>query len=355
MTKGPGYLNSGAASPGEQQVLASAGDIPIDYPLDPTGPVPPDLRWVVLTNASPYTLLIKQGAVLGWLAAFTDDSFFLPMSNTQVPLTYSAIVPSGNVQPGFNSQLFSVWYEGDPGGVYPANVGAGEVALAANATLIDTFLNNAAIPFQQTVDVRSFLGLALYVNDLSVTFTNFIHVEILWQTALGVFVGGEDFVLGPGGFLTVRRPVGGESAVISVDGGTTGPIVWQVTVTGLVHATPGWGGALGGTVGEGVFLDGTVNVGAGANTVLATSDWCYGGPTTLNLSTGLATFLWTVSAMDSAGAFHTIDNWNNVDFLGATRAVFQIIVPASFIRVQGQNNTGAAGNMRATMVADVYR
>ena len=358
MTRGPGYLNPGTGFPGEQIVFPGEVDTPVVYPVDPSGPVPPDLRWVVLTNATPFTLLIKQGAVLGWLAAFTSDVFYAPASNGQLPLTYSSISPTSDPQPGFNHQLFSVWYESDPGGIYPANVGAGEVKLAANTTLLTqtTIANPGGFPFIQAFLVDQFGGVTINVDVGAVNIT-VIVVSIVWEASDLSIVSQEAFYLLVGNLLSVRIPVWAQRMVVEVDGIFTGAASVDLTVNGLIAvSTHSFAGPLAGPHGIGVMLDNTINVAPGATVVLDQCEWIFGGPVWFNFATALATFVFFVETIDAAGTFNTRYSFQQGDFgAGVQRPAIPLVIPAATLRVRATNSTGVAANMRVTAIADIYR
>lgn len=359
MTRGPGYLNPGTGFPGEQIVQPGEVDTPVVYPFDPAGPVPPDLRWVVLTNASPFTLLIKQGAVLGWLAAFTSDVFYAPASNGQLPLTYTSIQATSDPQPGFNHQLFSVWYETDPGGIYPANVGAGEVKLAANTTLLTqtTIANPGGFPYANTFLVDQFGGVVVNVDTGGVNIT-VIVVSIVWEASDLSIVSQEAFYMRAGNLLQVRIPVWAQRMFIEVDGIFTGNASVDLTVNAITAvATHSFAGPGGGLHSIGVMLDNTaIAVGAGATVVVDECEWIYGGPVCFNFATSLTAFIWSVECIDAAGTFNVRYSFRAGDFgAGVQRTGITLLIPAATLRVRATNSTGAPGDMRVTAIADIYR
>ena len=169
MTAGPGY-------PSTPVVVFSGALTTINPPSITTtagGAVPADLRWVVITNSSPYTLLLSHGSVLSELAAFTADKFVVDQGLDAVPITLLPQPPqtSGGVGAAIlalqDQHAYAVWYEDDPGGIYPAAIGAGDINFIPNSQLF----NNPTVGNGNTsvgpLDVSGFTSITLAFLDQS--------------------------------------------------------------------------------------------------------------------------------------------------------------------------------------------
>lgn len=130
MTRTPAHVGIAAAPilgilPG---VLVS-----IPPPRTPSGPTPIPYSFLVIVNSSPYALLVSQGGVLTQIAAFTQDLVQVPNSDQAV--TILPQVGSETLAPGVDASIYGTWYPNDPGGEYPAAIGAGDIPIGTNATL----------------------------------------------------------------------------------------------------------------------------------------------------------------------------------------------------------------------------
>lgn len=108
----------------------------IPYPTNlPTGPVPTALPFMVIVNSSPYALLVSQGQVLTQIAAYTQDIVQLPQVNGRAGVTVLPLAGVANIAPGADATIYATWYPADPGGQYPAAIGAGAIPIGTSTNL----------------------------------------------------------------------------------------------------------------------------------------------------------------------------------------------------------------------------
>lgn len=361
MTSGPGYGPSSTVL--VANVLATIPDPSSQTPTG--GAMPPSLRYVVLTNSSPFTLLVAHGGVLGELAAFTQDVFDLGpytpwRTGDAVPITVLPQVPSGTVGVA-DSHVYAVWYEEDPGGTYPAALGAGEITIVANTTLaaqvaipnaVGTYILPGGGQFYPVAP--SFAGV---VVDIPANGGNVLGVTFNWADENGNGVGQEVFLIGPFGRATAMRPALGAQLSVTVQVIVAGLLPASFTLHGMASPWNSWM-----LNDEGALLDSGVQpVANGVTASVGFSTLTFAGPVT-HLLTGSPPFTWRFDVMDNTGTFINKFNLQATDLAsapgtagGPSRFALPMMLPAAPFQWRVTNSSGAAANFTAYTVADYIR
>jgi hypothetical protein len=384
MTAGPGYVS-------DPQLVFPATPTQIPYPTgtqavgflpglpaNQAGPVPPALSWAVVENSSPYTLLVSYGAILGWLDAYTSDKFFLPTPNPGVPLTVIANTPnpqSAGTLVINDATVYATWYEQDPGGQYPAAIGAGAITIAPNELLVESipttgsslFGPNNVAPFAAIMVAMSDLGGGAPVYfQVETRFWDPNHVNIITEEVTTILAGGTAVRIIPAYTNLVDFEV-------TVDGvGASMSFYAQ----GLLAAGNGWGSFLGrfGLGYGGVLFNAQgVAIGAGATATLGQTAGAnggvttpaYGGPAVLYLTMSGLPWLLRMDLYDVSGPGYLTTQWSldSNDFptpaaggtTGPQRVAIPLILPWCPVQFRLTNNAAAGGTASAVLVADRSR
>lgn len=369
MTSGPGYestpifLFAGSVftipDPSSQQSVQGTGPMP----------TPPSLRYVVLTNSSPFTLLVSHGYILGELAAFTSDVFDLwqggyPTAGDSTPLTVLARSPniSGGAGAAILGQqdttLYAVWYENDPGDIYPAALGAGEIV---TLPLADIF-NDLTVPpggFSiGPLDMSGWNAISLTFIDQSGLAITSWTIDLQWvdqQNAIGPI---EHFALARSNSLMTIRPCYTQRVIINING--TGPNPGTQTGHLVVTGLRNYGGKSFALPNGPVLLDNaTANIAAGITAPVGVTLNIFGGPADLLVRTGAQPWSVEVDELnETTGLFSRIlHNVRSQDLPssglanGPVRATLPIILGHKPVQVQFTNSSGGAANFTASIIA----
>jgi LysM repeat protein len=139
----------------------------IPYPPVPTsGSVPQPYPYVVIVNSSPFSLAVAQGGTLTQIAAYTQDVVKIPNPDPLAPVTILPTPGAANIAPGVDHTVYATWYPSDPGGQYPAAIGAGTIPIGTSSILatvdfagaIGGAITPVVLPWVQAIAIRGNSG-----------------------------------------------------------------------------------------------------------------------------------------------------------------------------------------------------
>jgi hypothetical protein len=363
MTAGPGY---GAS---QTFVFANApSTIPDPLATVSTGGArPPILPWVTLTNSSPFNVLVSRGTVLGWLAAFTADTFFMDQTfNTSVPLTLLPFQSPNTIEPGFDHTVYAVWYENDPGGIYPAAIGDAAIRTVITSDLINAngIVGPGIISFPILANLLApFQGLSIFFQDVVPADTTVWVLQVVFSSGGGSIVTEELVVVGPGDVVQFQTPVYAAQVAISLNGTGLAGMQSNLQVAGVLAPVSSFMTAA--PFPSGVLMDaGLISIANGATAILGGTGFIYAGDVWVGVS-GLGPWTLRMDQMDTTGIFTNKWNVNSADLPatapsppGATLAQpahwqWKTVFPAAPVQFRLTNNSGALNSYQLYVVGNI--
>jgi hypothetical protein len=324
-------------------------------------PTPYTFPWVVLLNASPYTIVVSSGATVTQIAAFNSDKVYIyPGGGPQV--TFVAVAGVGSPAPGTDSTVYSTFYHDEPPGTYPAFIGPG-APLAFNAApfapQVGVLLNagiSTRFPTVGGFSSTGFAGLSCQFSNAT-TSTGPLSVTVQWTDSAGNVLSQRNIVV-PVGVLTAgvasfTIPHEGPLFNITVTNLGAGALTYSAVVNQTTVASASWNanGFLG-------LIPITATSCPNATpTVAGLSNAIYAGPVSWffnwnNTTAGHA----LLQFQDGLGG------WNELVelALSATSPTIEplpipLIVPANPLRVQVNQTSGGPTTVVTGITADDYR
>ena len=345
MTAGPGFDST--------PIIVSAGVLAVINPPTltdrPGGAVPPDFAWVVVVNSTPFTLLVAHGAFLGELAAFTADKYYVELGVGATALTALPQAPVG-VLASQDRTVYATWYEADPGGQYPAAIGAGAIAFSPQTVLVpQETVNGPGTTQFGPFSVADAQSIEITFNDVGLGATAW-QIQMVWQNSGGILAYTDNTVVGPNGLATYARPTIADEVTVFVSGvggvGMAGILTVNKLLTPLNGFVTPVNAILGQVTGQ--------SIGAGATTTVLTMN-PFAGRATFYASMPSNTTGWQllIASMDNTGAFTNLGRWRRNN--GTDDPVHDTVnLPADPIRVQVNNGDASARNCDVSVVADWY-
>jgi hypothetical protein len=324
-------------------------------------PTPYTFPWVVLLNASPYTIVVSSGATVTQIAAFNSDKVYIyPGGGPQV--TFVAVAGAGSPAPGTDSTVYSTFYHDEPPGTYPAFIGPG-APLAFNAApfapQIGVLLNAGAFTRFPTVGGFSstgFAGLSCRFSNAT-TSTGPLSVTVQWTDSAGNILSQRNIVVMVGittaGVASFTIPHEGPLFNITVTNQGAGALTYSAIVTQTTVASASWNA--NGFAGL-VPLTSVSCPGGGVTTTIGLSNSVYAGPTLLVVNPVATAWELIVQQQDGLGGWSIAPGiWFPGGQITNFGAVVPIMLLANPVRLQFINNDAGAKTPQCSMFADDYR
>jgi len=245
----------------------------IAYPTN----APQVFTWAVITNSSPFTLVIKQGAQLGLLAAFTADAF--PVQSA-IPLAVIPFSGTGVLLAGTDTSVYVAWYKDTPPGQYPAALGAGAIPVSSSSLLASTALqplnsgNEVSFPPTAEQPTAGFGGISVFVSEDSGLGP--LTLTLTWVNGAGT--QARTIIIGAGGSASFMLPHEGTLFQAVLANNTAANLTFSVVIAQSTLAVAMWNTGTSLLI---PFTVGTAPGPIGTSTVIATTTATYAGPATL--------------------------------------------------------------------------
>jgi len=313
------------------------------------GPLPYVFPWVVLLNASPYTIVVSSGATTTQIAAFNSDKVYIyPGGGLQ--LTFVAVAGAGSPNPGSDSTVYSTFYHDEPPGQYPAYIGPGAsiafsevAAVVPSATPIASGGTLLLGPFR----TEGFAGLSILVDS-----TVPLLVTISWSDSGGTLLTGErQMVVAANGRLEMSTPHRGVTFYVRYSNLSGGPGAFDSNVTQTAYPFQAWSYI------DPVLMSSNVLVpGAGTPVVLDTSAKTYAGPAVLHIWYNVAaTFQLDLEYQDATSAWNELQRFTIAANPAPDGFNYPVYVPPNPLRLLAAGTAGSNFPVICTLMADDWR